>query len=214
MKVDPQVARKKFAIEVDRICRQSALLRNWGCWIADTTFPSVKAVFIPRRPMRFTLPVLLQPAPPTPTIPPEAPTITFVTTELPILAGRAFGVVVGLDDFDQRAPSVTFCDPWSWEPLTYDKLFRANHVDEHGKVFNVLLNPHPLTHMPFLCLRGIREYHEHPQHTGDDWLLYRGQFGLFAVLHAVWRTCIEMAIPNLLVQPPNIQVRWEVEMKK
>jgi len=28
--------------------------------------------------------------------------------------------------------------------------------------------------IPFFCIRGIREYHNHPYHTGDAWLLYRG----------------------------------------
>lgn len=26
---------------------------------------------------------------------------------------------------------------------------------------------------PFLCLAGVREYHEHPAHSGDSWLLHR-----------------------------------------
>ena len=28
-----------------------------------------------------------------------------------------------------------------------------------------------------ICLPGIREYHEHPAHTGDAWLLHRGKGG-------------------------------------
>lgn len=27
--------------------------------------------------------------------------------------------------------------------------------------------------MPFICLPGVREYHEHPGHTGDSWFLHR-----------------------------------------
>ena len=27
---------------------------------------------------------------------------------------------------------------------------------------------------PFICLQGIREYHESPAHSGDSWLLHRG----------------------------------------
>jgi hypothetical protein len=29
--------------------------------------------------------------------------------------------------------------------------------------------------VPFVCLPGIREYHAHPAHSGDSWLLHRGQ---------------------------------------
>ena len=26
---------------------------------------------------------------------------------------------------------------------------------------------------PFFCIAGIKEYHDHPAHTGDSWLLHR-----------------------------------------
>lgn len=29
--------------------------------------------------------------------------------------------------------------------------------------------------VPFICLPGIREYHDNPAHTGDSWLLHRGR---------------------------------------
>ena len=29
--------------------------------------------------------------------------------------------------------------------------------------------------IPFICLPGIREYHNNPAHTGDSWLLHRGR---------------------------------------
>ena len=27
--------------------------------------------------------------------------------------------------------------------------------------------------VPFLCIAGVREYHEHPAHSGDHWLSHR-----------------------------------------
>jgi hypothetical protein len=27
--------------------------------------------------------------------------------------------------------------------------------------------------VPFLCIAGVREYHEHPGHSGDSWELHR-----------------------------------------
>ncbi|WP_306919914.1 putative metal-binding protein [Rhizobium mesoamericanum] len=27
---------------------------------------------------------------------------------------------------------------------------------------------------PFLCMAGVREYHDNPAHSGDPWLLHRG----------------------------------------
>jgi hypothetical protein len=29
--------------------------------------------------------------------------------------------------------------------------------------------------IPFVCLPGVREYHDNPAHTGDSWLLHRGR---------------------------------------
>ena len=31
--------------------------------------------------------------------------------------------------------------------------------------------------IPFLCVAGVREYHEHPAHSGDTWELYRSSGG-------------------------------------
>ena len=41
--------------------------------------------------------------------------------------------------------------------------------------------------LPFLCIRGVREYHRHPAHTGDAWLLHRGrgEGTLAAILAAI-----------------------------
>ena len=42
-----------------------------------------------------------------------------------------------------------------------------------------LVEPQPLLQaygaddIPFLCIAGVREYHEHPAHSGDHWLSHR-----------------------------------------
>jgi hypothetical protein len=171
-------------------------------------FPAVDVVFAPRKAMKLTVPIaqmsILVPA-----------QVTFATTEIPVLAARALGVRVSLDDYDQRAPSVTFHDPWTWEFLPPERIPLGQTLDEHGKAQLVVLNDHPETRRPFLCIRGTREYHEHPQHTGDEWSLYRGDVGVFSVLATVWRTCVDLARPNLiLVRPGGIQLQWEAEGAK
>jgi hypothetical protein len=127
----------------------------------------------------------------------------------PSLSARAFGVRIELDDFDLEPPSVTFRDAWTWELLKYPLMLRANNVDESGQALGVILDAHPVTKRPFLCMRGIREYHTHPQHTGDDWMLYRGNFGVFDVLATVWRTCVDQARPNLILGVNQPTVNWE-----
>ena len=36
-----------------------------------------------------------------------------------------------------------------------------------------LMQAHGDDDIPFLCLAGVREYHEHPAHSGDHWLSHR-----------------------------------------
>lgn len=138
----------------------------------------------------------------------------FSVHDIPMLAARAFGIRVDLTDFDQRPPGVSFRDPFTWEPLPFALLPLGQHLDEQGKAMQVVLDSHPVTKLPFLCMRGIREYHEHPQHTGDDWVLYRGHYGLFSVLSTVWRTCVEQVRPNLMFMPNSgLNILWEAPQR-
>ena len=52
--------------------------------------------------------------------------------------------------------------------------------------------PHPATGRPFVCMRGSREYHLHPNHLNDSWDHYRGRDGMGLVglvmqLGGAWR---------------------------
>lgn len=214
MKIDARVSRLKFEQEIERIDVQSETLKKRGVVIQKIQYPFVEAIFIPRSNLKLQLPIELPPGTPLPAlpagmiIPPGSKMQMIAINELQGLAARAFGVRISLNDFDQRAPSVVFCDPFTWDELPYEKLHRGNHMGDNGTAFNVLLPGHPLTKKPFLCMRGIREYHEHPQHTGDDWMQYRKHVGLFSTLDTIWKTCVLNANPNLILQPPNIQVNW------
>jgi hypothetical protein len=218
MRIDVRVSRIKFDQEVERLGNQSETQKKRGVVIQKIDFPIVEAVFIPRNNLKLTLPIELPPGAPLPPgvslppdvkkMPPGAKMQLMAVKDIPSLAARAFGVRISLDDFDQRAPSVVFCDPFTWEEIPYEKLHRGQHIGDNGKAFNVILGGHPLSKRPFLCMRGIREYHEHPQHTGDDWMQYRKHVGLFSTMDTIWKTCVLNANPNLIFQPPNIQVNW------
>ena len=56
-----------------------------------------------------------------------------------------------------------------------------------------LLISHGPDELPFLCLPGVREYHVHPAHTGDDWLLHRdrGEGTLYFLLEKLARYGLE-----------------------
>lgn len=215
MRIDARVSKLKFELEIERLGTQTELLKKRGIVIDEIQYPVVKAIFIPRSRLNIHVVVDVLPGFPALAIHPGMvlplgkTKKSMISTEMPTFAARAFGVRISLDDFDQRAPSVVFCDPFTWEDLPDEKLHHGSHIGDNNTLFPVILRGHPLTKKPFLCMRGIREYHDHPQHSGDEWIMYRKYYGLCSTLDTVWKTCVHNANPNVILQPPyNIQVNW------
>ena len=50
-----------------------------------------------------------------------------------------------------------------------------------------LLQAHSQDEPPFLCIAGIKEYHDHPGHSGDPWAIHRsaGEGRLVRLLGAI-----------------------------
>jgi hypothetical protein len=91
------------------------------------------------------------------------------------------------ENYDLWPPSLAFIDLFSREPSP--PLVRAFLNTAEGPR-DVLVDGHPDTKMPFLCLPGIREYHSHPQHTGDNWHLHRPtkEGSISVICERVWLT--------------------------
>lgn len=118
-----------------------------------------------------------------------------LTVDIAFLARVAIGdnqvpvvtaaIRLSYDNYDLWPPSLVFIDPCSGAPSV--PVVQAPDR-QNGEIRNVLLGL-PGTGQPFLCLPGLREYHHHPQHTGDDWLLHRaaGEGRLAVVCDRVWR---------------------------
>jgi hypothetical protein len=53
--------------------------------------------------------------------------------------------------------------------------------------------PHPTTNLPFVCMRGSREYHTHPSHTSDSWdnLRQSSSYALGGILTQVWHAWLK-----------------------
>lgn len=113
-------------------------------------------------------------------------------------------VVLSFDDYDLLPPSVRFVDPFTSVSAHpgLDALLSSEQGDR-----NVLVRPHPRTGLPFLCLPGVREYHQHPQHSGDDWLLHRsrGEGRLAVICERLWRsmsrTLVGIAVQSVWTPP-------------
>lgn len=99
-----------------------------------------------------------------------------------------FGVRVGFEDFNVLPPSAHFYEPVTRRPLLRPEI--PLPLQPLGdQVPNVIVGAHPATGLPFVCLRGFKEYHTHPQHTDDPWDQYRydGSTGTaYYCLEQIW----------------------------
>lgn len=121
--------------------------------------------------------------------------------------------VVRLDyeNYDLWPPSLTFIDAFTRAPAMPP--VRAFLQTTEG-LRDVLINAHPETGLPFICLPGIREYHRHPQHSGDDWLLHRParEGSLSTICERLWHLMarnvigFSVAIQTLPVWPLKAQL--------
>ncbi len=149
--VDPEVSRRKFDRE---IADYRALERDYqgrGWFLAEASYPTVVVVLA------------------APHVSPS-PVVT--------------GVLFDYTNYDAQPPSVRLVNPFTREPYRADQLpTTLNRGISHsvpGAPEGVqMLIPQPLmqwytpTDIPFLCLAGVREYHNHPGHSGDGWELHR-----------------------------------------
>ena len=93
-----------------------------------------------------------------------------------------FSIRIDYSNFDTVPPSVRIVDPFTGEItphtghlpfITPSQQDLTSLIDRKFEVQNqtILLKDHE--DKWFFCLRGLREYHEHPQHSGDSWFLHR-----------------------------------------
>ena len=133
------------------------------------------------------------------------------------------GAVLDFTNYDLWPPSVKFVDPFTLEPLRGDQLpFRmlkqqAGPPAAAGKlrlqlpagpagqvqmievpVQGMMRPPQPLImwhddQLPFLCVAGVREYHNHAFHSNNPWLAHRGTTvgRLYHLLDVIWRYGIQ-----------------------
>jgi Predicted metal binding domain len=116
------------------------------------------------------------------------------------------------ENFDMWPPSLTFIHPLTREPALPP--VQALAQLESGEVRNALIEAHPETGRPFLCLPGVREYHSHPQHRGDSWLLHRASHegDLAVICDRVWQRMVMNVVGVTASISSVIGIGWNVEM--
>jgi Predicted metal binding domain len=156
--VDPAVSRAKFEREIENFRQLAVEFGRRGWFLVEADFPRVVVVMAAPQ---------LQPA--------------------PVVTGVAFD----FSDYDLRAPSVKLINPFTGEPWSAEqlptRLPRRTEVDAQvmpgmnlppGMEMAKMVQDQPLVQVypdedPFLCIPGVREYHDHPAHSGDAWELHR-----------------------------------------
>lgn len=153
--VDPNVSRAKFDREIAEYRELAEQYRRRGWFLVHAEFPAVLVVLA-----------------------------TTKTKPAAVVMGVAFDY----SNYDAAPPSVRIVNPFSGEPYKLkelpSQLPRAVPQQEvvvpgpaAGKLMFEVAQPFMVAHdpdeIPFLCLAGVREYHEHPAHSGDVWELHR-----------------------------------------
>lgn len=89
-------------------------------------------------------------------------------------------------NYDLWPPSVEFIDPCTGD-YAFPVVTATIQTNEGPR--NLLVSSHPDTRRPFFCVPGTRQYHDHPQHSGDLWLLHRParEGSLVTVCDRIWR---------------------------
>lgn len=153
--VDPDVSRLKFEREVSRFAENAREYRQRGWILLKAEFPDVEVAFA------------------APHLWPHA---------------LLFAARVNFSNYDLWAPSVRFIDPFDGHTLTLAEARKKRISLPQNQGSNLVLGPNGPIQMQvatdlvqaddendlaFICLPGIREYHEHPAHSGDPWLTHR-----------------------------------------
>lgn len=87
---------------------------------------------------------------------------------LKIIFKGEVAVIVNCRNYDLQPPSVYYSNPINFTPLSFQEI--RNLVKKNGRY---ILDNHPNTHLPFICMQGFWEYHTHPSHLNDPWQNYK-----------------------------------------
>jgi hypothetical protein len=176
---DPVVSRTKFEREISDYRQFSAKYRERGWFLIEAEFPKVVVVLAAAK--------LRPPA-------------------------MVMGVEFDYSNYDALPPSVRIVNPFTGEPYRTKELPTALNRSLPPQEIPVPVIPgipgaqkmmvqgvqsylqsYGPEEIPFLCLAGVREYHEHPAHSGDLWELHRrtGAGRLVRLLEVIHRYGIE-----------------------
>ena len=151
--VDPAVSRAKFDRQLTEYQSLEADYRARGWFLVKAHWPVVIVVLASKK-----------------TIPPSIVT----------------AVQFDYTNYDAEPPSIRLVDPFSGRCLPFNELPTRlpRMVSEQevaipgGAMMQLnqaqdLMQANSQEDIPFLCIPGVKEYHDHPGHSGDPWEMHR-----------------------------------------
>ena len=175
MATDPLVSRAKFAREVKPFEDERERYALMGIWVLYSEYPEILVAFAtPKSPQVFV----------------------------------PFAALVDFTDYDALPLRVTLVHPCTRKPLNFSEVLpqvfpniqfpvpgrinrlRLDNATGGQIIQDSLLQGYDNTDAkPFLCLPGVKSYHDHPGHTGDSWWLHRslGEGSLHTILYTLWK---------------------------
>jgi hypothetical protein len=150
----------------------------------------------------------------------------FLTPQLFPLAG-VFAVRIDFTNYDAEPPSVKFINPYTGKLIKRPEIpfqfrqkasleviaLRSNQDTSNGVDICIAI----ADEYPFICHPGIKEYHDHPFHTGNSWLRLRteGEGRLYRILQLLHSHSIAL-VESLHASKPrgHNQVHLQIVQKK
>lgn len=189
---DPVVSRAKFKRELTEYHRLAPEYERRGWFLIEDKFPKVVVV--------MAASALNPPA-------------------------IVFGVAFDYTNYDALPPSVRFVNPFTREPYlgsnlptTLPRSLPVQTMQIPGlpngglqmRPAQPLLQFHHPDDLPFLCIAGVREYHDHPGHSGDLWELHRaaGAGRLVRLLDIIHRYGIAPIVGFNVQLIPQVQLQF------
>ena len=151
----------------------------------------------------------------------------FVAFAAPALRPSALvlGVLFDYTNYDAEPPSVRLVHPLTREPYlarelptTLNRALPTQILAMPGipggniqmQTLQPLMQAHTPDEVPFLCLAGVREYHDHPGHSGDVWDLHRagGAGRLVRLLDVIYRYGVEPIRDYSVNMVPHVGLQY------
>jgi hypothetical protein len=187
--VDPAVSKSKFDREIANFRSQEHDYQLRGWWLARAAFPKIL--------VRLAVPHINPAA-------------------IPV------GVLFDYTNYDVAPPSVRYVHPFTEALLRFGEippvltLLRVIGstpvpAPDGATAVDLQVQPYLQAASPnepgFFCVPGVREYHEHPGHSGDSWDLHRttGEGSLVSILNLIYDYGIRAVGGYGLLLAPNPQ---------